>query len=337
MLLVATRKGLIRLAHDHSVVAADFEGIPVSRAVEADGAVFAALDHGHWGQKLHRFRDGSWTELDAPRFPDEIDASVDYIWEIADGAVAGRVWIGTNPGALFRSDDGGDSWTLVRSLWDHPSRPDWFGGGRDTPGIHSIVVDPRDPERLFVGVSCGGVFESTDAGESWTVRCEGLRADFLPDPSSAIGQDPHRIVQSPSNPDVFWQQNHCGIWRSSDATKTWIEVSDSFGFGVAVHPQDADTAWFAPAISDEERRAIGGAMQIRRTRDGGASFEELRSGLPQTLCYDLVYRHALVQSGGRLAMGSTTGNLWISDDAGDTWTCVAHHLAPIYSLEFSRL
>lgn len=335
-MLVATRKGLLRFDADLELEAADFQGIPVSRAVEVQGEVFAALDHGHWGQKLHRLRGEEWTELEAPKFPEGIEASVDYLWEIADGRVPGRLWIGTNPGALFRSDDAGDTWVLCQSLWDHPSRGDWFGGGRDTPGIHSICVDPRDPERIWVGISCGGVFESTDGGASWEVRTEGLMADFLPDPSAAIGQDPHRVLQSEADPDVFWQQNHCGIWRSGDACRSWHEVSEAFGFGLAIHPEDADTAWFVPAISDEERRAVDGAMCVRVTRDGGRSFEELREGLPQALCYDLVYRHALAIRGRTLAIGSTTGNLWISQEEGATWRALCHHLPPIYSVDFRR-
>jgi hypothetical protein len=139
---------------------------------------------------------------------------------------------------------------------------------------------------------------------------------------------------------VLWCQHHCGIWRSTDGAARWHEVTgvpvSKFGFAVAVHPQDGDTAWFVPAVADEKRVPVGAALAVNRTRDGGRSFETLRVGLPQQDCYDLVYRHGLdVGRDGRdLLMGSTTGNLWASDDAGERWTLVSSHLPPIYSVRF---
>lgn len=335
MLLVGTRKGLVRFDGDR-VVGVDFAGVPVQRAARCDGALFAALDHGHWGQKLHRSDDegATWAEQSVA-YPSGTGASVESIWELADGRVPGRVWLGTNPGGLFRSDDGGATWTLNQALWDHPSRPSWFGGGRDTAGIHTVLVDPRDPDHIYVGISCAGVFETRDGGATWHPRSQGLRADFLPDPAAEIGQDPHRVVFS-SDPDVLWQQNHCGIWKSTDGAATWVEVSARpahFGFGIVA--DGPDTAWVVPAISDEERRAVDARMRVCRTEDGGATWQELTRGLPQEHCFDLVYRHALARRGDTLVMGSTTGNLWISHDRGESWRALTHHLAPIYSVEFA--
>jgi photosystem II stability/assembly factor-like uncharacterized protein len=252
------------------------------------------------------------------------------------------LWCGTIPGGLFRSSDDGASWELVRSLWDHPKRKKWFGGGADLPGIHSICVDPRDARRVQLGVSCGGVWTTTDGGATWDCSGEGMRAAFMPpeqqyDPDI---QDPHRLVQCRARPERLWVQHHNGIFRSDDGGGHWEEITEAgpsvFGFAVVVHPDHADTAWFVPAIKDEKRIPVAGQVVVTRTRDGGKSFETLREGLPQDHAYDLVFRHALDidQSGNRLAFGSTTGNLWVSETQGDNWQCVSQHLPPIYAVRF---
>jgi photosystem II stability/assembly factor-like uncharacterized protein len=248
-----------------------------------------------------------------------------------------RLWCGTLPGGLFTSDDEGETWQLVRSLWDREERTKWFGGGADVPGIHSVCVDPRDPRTVRIAVSCGGVWETTDDGETWAVRADGMRADFVPperagDPNI---QDPHRVVQSPSSPDVLWCQHHCGVWKSTDAARSWQQLEvppSSFGFAVAVHPSDPDTAWFVPAVGDDMRIPVDGRVVVARTRDGGESFEVLRSGLPQEHAYDLVFRHALDidETGERLAFGSTSGSLWETADGGDHWQTVSANLPPVY-------
>jgi photosystem II stability/assembly factor-like uncharacterized protein len=324
-----------------------------------DGCWYAALDHGHFGAKLHRSEDDgeSWVEVGAPEYPpkpaDEDERSDDgksfpwalqRIWALAIAGAdrPGELWAGTIPGGLFRSRDRGQTWSLVESLWRHPDRKRWFGGGADLPGIHSILVDPRDSRRVLVGVSCGGVWETTDDGESWTVRATGMRADFMPPEhvDDPVIQDPHRVVACPESFDQLWTQHHCGIWRSTDGARSWTEIKQAgpstFGFAVAVHPRDPDTAYFVPAISDQHRIPLDGRMVVTRTRDGGASFDVLRNGLPQNHAYDLVYRHALDidRSGDLLALGSTTGNLWVSEDGGDHFITVSTHLPPIHAVCF---
>jgi photosystem II stability/assembly factor-like uncharacterized protein len=230
----------------------------------------------------------------------------------------------------------------MQSLWDHPSRNDsWFGGGFDDPGIHSVIVDPRDANRVLVAISCAGVFETSDAGQSWRPRNRGLRADFLPNPVVEVGHDPHLLVMAPSNPDVLWQQNHCGIFRSHDGGANWNDVTQvsgpaRFGFAIAVDSADADTAWVVPAQSDEVRAAVDRALCVCRTRDGGRTWTTLRQGLPQKDCYDLTYRHGLDAKRGHVAFGTTTGKLYVSDDSGDTWSCAASHLPPIHSVRFAQ-
>ena len=228
---------------------------------------------------------------------------------------------------------------MVRGLWDHPTRSGWFGGGRDRPGLCALVIDPRDSDHLYADISVGGVYESHDAGQSWAPRNQGLKACYLPDPHPEVGHDPHFLVASPSNPDVLWQQNHCGVFRSTDGGQSWADISQPggpvyFGFPIVVDEQDADTAWVAPAVSDEDRYAVDGALCIGRTEDGGESWTALRRGLPQSDCYDIVFRHALDLSGEQLAFGTTTGNLFISEDRGDNWECLGNHFPPIYSLRF---
>lgn len=354
-LLVATRKGLIEFRRDgegwrHGK--AHFLGSPVSMTLRdpRDGALYAALDLGHFGVKLHRSDDdgASWTEIAVPSYQGlgegEDAPSLKLIWSLEPGGddQPGVLWAGTLPGGLFRSPDRGASWTLMRSLWDDPVRERWFGGGYDQPGIHSISVDPRDSRRITIAVSCGGVWESRDGGESWTIGGAGLRAEYMPpgqaqDPAT---QDPHRMVRCPAAPDSYWIQHHNGVFRTTAGIDAWEELSvppASFGFAVAVHPQDPDTAWFVPGVKDEFRYPVDQRLVVSRTKDGGRSFELLAEGLPQEASYDLVYRHGLDvdASGQRLAMGSTTGNLWLTETGGDRWASLSGHLPPIYAVRFA--
>ena len=355
---LSTRKGLFELqrtAAGWEPGPLHFLGEPVSvtLADPRDGALYAALNLGHFGVKLHRKDAGSdtWTEIAAPAYPvkpedsrDSVEWKNKLIWALEAGGAdePGVLWAGTLPGGLFKSRDRGQSWELVRSLWDVPQRAEWFGGGYDTPGIHSICVDPRNSRHLLVGVSCGGVWRTENGGESWTISATGMRADYMPpelNENEAV-QDPHRIVRSNGNPDTLWCQHHNGIWRSSDNGHRWDEITgvplSNFGFAVAAHPHDGGTAWFAPAEADQRRIPVGAAMAVTRTSDGGKSFSALRDGLPQQHCYDLVYRHGLAVSddGRTVLMASTTGSVWISDNAGDSWQTVSNTMPPVYAVCF---
>ncbi len=362
-LLVATRKGLFTVRREAQTWEIDeqvaFLGDPVSvvLADPRDGTMYAALDHGHFGCKIHRQEPGGeWHEVGVPIYPEQPDEPVDpaaggqpdvawslkLIWSLAAGGPdqPDTLWCGTLPGGLFRSDDRGDSWSLVRALWDDERRREWFGGGADLPGLHSICVDPRDSRRITVGVSCGGAWVSRDGGESWELQATGMVARYMPDEEQLNPniQDPHCIVQCRDVPDVLWTQHHNGIWRTVDGCKSWQEITagepSCFGFPVAVHPADPQTAWFVPAVRDDQRYPWGASVVVSRTRDGGQSFDVLSKGLPQRHAYDLVYRHALdVDSSGQtLAFGSTTGSLWVSEDQGDSWATVSEHLPPIYAV-----
>src|SRR5262245_21631146 len=366
-IFVATRKGLFTLAKSGGkwrIAATAFLGDNLSMVFpdRRDGHVYACLEHGHFGAKVHRSADGgvTWKEIATPTYP---EPPADWeskkppmgkatpwklvkVWSLESAGPdrPGVLWCGTIPGGLFVSTDRGDSWTLVRTLWDHPKRTEWFGGGAEWPGIHSVCVDPRDSKRVSVGVSCGGVWVTEDAGETWNCRADGMRAEYMPPDQQFYPntQDPHRVVQCASKPDAMWCQHHNGIFRTTDNAKSWTEIKNAnpsvFGFAVVVHPHEPDTAWFVPAIKDEKRIPVEGRVVVGVTRDGGKSFKILREGLPQEHSYDLTFRHALDidPTGNVLAFGSTTGSLWVSDNQGESWQTVSEHLPPVYAVRFGN-
>lgn len=352
--LIATRKGLFKLNEDKTLQLLEFAGVAVSMVLgrASHDTWYAALDHGHFGVKLHRSDDAgaNWQEIASPCYPSVDNAadgdSLELIWsmEFAKTDDPACIWAGTIPGGLFYSSDAGASWTLNQNLWQHKQQHEWFGGGFDHAGIHSICIHPQNHQHISVGVSCAGVWQTEDFGESWSNKAQGMRAAYTQadkqfDPNI---QDPHRMVQCDSHPDHLWVQHHNGIFKSSDNSASWQEIQrvspSTFGFAVAVHPRDENTAWFVPGIKDECRMPVDGKLVVTRTRDSGATFETLSHGLPAIHSSDLVYRHGLDidNSGDNLIMGSTTGNLWISHDQGDHWECLSNYLPPIYAVSFLK-
>jgi len=354
---VGTRKGLFELARVDGaweIIDVQFLGDPVSAVLaDGDGSVWAALDLGHFGAKLwHRDHAGAWRELAVPEFPPKPEDSGDdphpwslgKIWVLEPGGAPGRLWAGTMPGGLFRSDDGGASWSLNETLWRMPERRHWAGvAGGEQPGINSVLVDPRDPSDIRIGVSTAGVWASTDAGGSWRLINRGMYAEYMPPEQrdNPIVQDVHRLARCAVHPEIVWCQHHNGVFRSEDAGTTWHEVTairpSKFGFAVAAHPSDPNTAWFVPAVKDERRIPVDGKVVVARTRDGGRSFDVLTRGLPQRHAYDLVWRHGLAvdESGERLAFGSTSGGLWTSEDGGQSWAMSEARLPPIAVVRFA--
>ena len=363
-LALATRKGLLILSNKAGSSKVVHEGFPgahvaISFLDRRNQNLFACISDGHFGTKIHRWTNfdfsavaysdsiETWQEIPAPKYPDGAklqngnDAVLKYPWAMATGHKNqnGRIYLGSEPGGMFVSDDNGDSFKLCEGLWNHPSRLDekmpWMGGGLDNPAIHSIVVDPRDANRIRVGVSVAGVFETTDGGESWVPANKGLKAEFLPDPDVEVGHDPHMMVQCENTPEILWQQNHCGIFRTSDGCVHWEKVSEvdgpaHFGFAIAVDPNDGDTAWVVPAESDMVRAAVDRSMCVSRTTDGGKTWTAFRNGLPQDDCYDFVFRHCLHISGDSLIFGTACGKLYQSDDRGESWRTLCDQLPPIY-------
>ena len=375
-LLLGTAKGLVVYAknkHVWQVETVHFVGFPVSMVYvdERTRTWWAGLPHRHWGQKLHRSTDEgrTWQQVATPRYPVETEnfpshpqtvqhhgvaqkketenfpslrVKLKLIWCMSHAGLdkPTELWLGTEPGGLFHSKDNGDSWQLVESLWHHPSRSKlWFGAGKDDPFIHSIVVDPRDSDHVYIAVSCAGVFETCDGGKTWSPRNVGLKATYLPNPNVEVGHDPHLLLACAANPEVLWQQNHCGIFRSTNGGATWTDVSDKngiahYGFALAIDPKNPNRAWVIPAESDEMRVPHDLALCVCRTEDGGQTWQPLREGLPQNHCFDIVFRHSFDNLGETMAFGTTTGNLYVSENGGEAWQCLSHNLARIDSVRF---
>jgi photosystem II stability/assembly factor-like uncharacterized protein len=387
-LLVATRKGTFVVEKEGGrwrprLVGHAGVGVNYVARDPFTGRLWALLGHGHWGAKLSVSDDDGATWTDAPaqiKYPEGArfiaqdmyeDASSEFgvgwristkaatlqkLWIIAFGP-GGRVYVGTIPGGLFESHDGGATFSLNLPLWNHESRggdlsggegkteTKWFGtpaseGGDFAPGIHSITVDPRDANRILIGVSTAGVIETRDGGRSWRAANKGMTMDHSPEPEAEWGHDVHAIDRCAAAPDHIWQQNHAGVFYSADGAATWRKVSVAdkgvhFGFPVAADDTDGRRAWLVPGRADNMRMAIDGGLFVARTEDGGETWKQLRNGLPQENAWDVVYRHALAQRGGAVAFGSTTGNLYLSEDGGDGWSTVANNLPPIYAVRFA--
>ncbi len=367
---VATRKGLFTIDRNGSgtsawkISRAQFLG-DIAGMVAPDlrgGSIYLSIGHGHFGSKMHRSSDEgkSWEEIAVPQYPpkpeglEDVDPvqqkpnpwKLEQIWALAasNEKEPGAIWCGTIPGGLFKSADRGNNWEMIRPLWDHPKRKEWFGGGAIYPGIHSICVHPKDPHHVSVGVSCGGVWVTENGGETWDLRATGMRAAYMP-PDQAHNpaiQDPHCVVQCAAEPKTLWAQHHNGIFKTTDGGQQWEEIEtakpSNFGFATAVHPKNPNIAWFVPGVSDEKRIPVDGKVVVSRTSDGGKTFEVFRKGLPQENAYDIVFRHALDvdETGGYLAFGSTTGSLWISDDGGESWQTVSNHLPQVYCVRFAK-
>ncbi|MHC5009351.1 MAG: WD40/YVTN/BNR-like repeat-containing protein [Planctomycetota bacterium] len=349
-ILLGTRKGVFDVRHGGDgwqIGEPRLLGQPVPYAVRdaRDGRIWASLDHGHWGSKMARSADdgASYEEIDPPKYPEPTGKSVRYYWVLQPGHpdTPEVFWVGTEPGGLFRTADGGTTWTLVESLWEMCVRDGWTGGGRDEAGIHSVAIDPRDPERLVVAISCAGSVETRDGGASWTYRNEGVRKITDPGGDADFGHDVHFLARCGADPDVLWQSNHVGVFRSTDNGVSWTDLTRQplvyFGFPVAAHPIRPQTAWLVPMESDMRRTSVGGALRVMRTDDGGANWIEQTEGLPQENAWDFPFRHALdvAEDGDRLAFGTTSGNLYLSDDGGGHWRALAHNLPPIYSVRFA--
>ena len=354
---VSTRKGLFIYAlqdGEWKVESRHFLGNPVSMSLfdPRDQTLYAALNLGHFGVKLHRSRDlgKNWEAVAVPVYPekpasdkdDNNSWSLEQIWCLENGAKTGELWAGTIPGGLFHSKDHGDSWQLNESLWYSEARKRWFGGGYNQPGIHSIFLHPKNPKHIVLAVSCGGVWQSRDNGLNWECTAKGMVADYMPDELKKDPniQDPHRLAVCPSQPQKMWVQHHNGIFHSEDGGHNWKRIKaepSHFGFAVVVDPHDGNCAWFVPGVKDECRIPVNARLIVNKTNDAGHHFEALDNGLPERDAYDLVYRHGLTISddGNYLAMGSTTGNLWVSSDQGEYWELQSVHLPPIYALRFA--
>jgi photosystem II stability/assembly factor-like uncharacterized protein len=260
------------------------------------------------------------------------------IWNVTPAN--GTIYAGVEPAGLFRSGDGGVTWEHVAGLRDHPSRPEWQPGGGGLC-LHSIAPHPTDPDRLWVAISAVGTFETTDGGRTWQTRNHGVRTGFLPEPAPEFGQCVHKLRLHPDRPDVLFQQNHTGVYRSDDAGRNWTEITaglpSDFGFPMVIHPHDPRTVYVIPLNgADKGRTMPDGHAAVWRSRDEGNTWQQLDQGLPAKDAYLGVLRESM--SVDRMDpcgvyFGTSTGQVFGSTDEGASWSLLADYLPPIWSVE----
>jgi photosystem II stability/assembly factor-like uncharacterized protein len=304
----------------------------------ASGAIVAGGGSPWYGPVVWRTEDlgASWTHSGEGLTYGDDGPTVAAVWNVTPAH--GALLAGVEPAGLFRSTDGGRTWTHVEGLTAHPTRSAWQPGAGGLI-LHSIVADPADPDRTWVGISAVGAFESRDGGRTWSTRNRGVRAEFSPERYPEFGQCVHRLVAAADGRRLY-QQNHCGVYRSDDGGETWDEISaglpSDFGFPMAAHPRDRLTAWTIPLNGAEQGRFVpDGSLAVWRTHDGGDTWIRGGDGLPQRDAFVGVLRQAMATD--RLDpvgvyFGTSTGQLYASADEGRTWSLIADHLPPIWSV-----
>jgi photosystem II stability/assembly factor-like uncharacterized protein len=356
LLMIGTSKGLLlaRSADRHSWQVSDLQ-FPMNGvyavAIDTRGArprLLASVDSSHWGPAVVHSDDlgATWAEPDegALSFPKDTDAALTRAWAIVPSASEPDVvWAGTQPSALFRSEDRGEHFSLVRGLWDHPHRKDWnagFGG----QAIHTVLPHPEDSAELLVAMSTGGVYRSADAGASWAPSNTGVSAYFMPDPMPEFGQCVHKVARDATDPQRLYLQNHRGVYRSDDGGGVWTSIADDlpcdFGFAMVAHPHAARTAYSFPIESDGMRLPPDRRCRVFRTQDAGATWQALTDGLPDGTYYGAVLRDAMCTDDADPAgvyFGTRTGEVFASADEGEHWTAVAQHLPDVLCVRAAQV
>jgi photosystem II stability/assembly factor-like uncharacterized protein len=347
--LVGTRKGLFVIKGDEERRTWQPEGplldgwsVYHATVDVRTGTLFAAANHFVYGPTVQRSADGgkTWIRSERLALPAESELTVNAAWHIAPGRPEEpeTLYLGADPGVLFRSDDAGATWEPNRGILEHPTRDRWLPGAA---GIccHSIQLDPGDPERMYVGITSAGTFRTDDGGVTWMPRNKNIAADFLPDPSVEVGQCVHKLLLHPARPERLWQQNHCGVYRSDDRGDSWERLDGnglptSFGFPIMLDPADPDKAFVIPETSPEYHYTPGGRLSVYRTADGGQTWEPMSDGLPEQ-AWAAVLREASAFDAESLYFGTQSGSFFALAE-GDVWVEAARHLPPILSVEVTQ-
>ncbi|GAA2471872.1 WD40/YVTN/BNR-like repeat-containing protein [Winogradskya humida] len=345
-LAIGTRKGLFLASSDDDrrswrLSSAHFPGTAVY-AVAFDTSrpvprLLAGIDSSHFGPTVTVSDDygATWQEPDhAPlAFPTDTGVAVERVWQITPAGPV--VWAGTQPSALWRSTDGGLTYELVRGLWDHPHRPDW-GAGFGGQAIHTILPHPDDARKVLVAMSTGGVYRTSDGGETWAPANRGIKAYFLPDPWPEFGQCVHKVARDAADPDSYYAQNHHGVYRTTDGGDSWQSIAATlpadFGFTMVTHPARGGTIWSFPLVSDGRREPVDLRCRVFRSTDAGDTWQPQHQGLPDDPYYPVVLRDAMCTDNATTAgvyFGSRAGEVYASRDEGETWSTVAAHLPDV--------
>ncbi len=343
---IGTTKGLFFVS-DSAVDGPLLAGDAVPALVQLPGRLLAASTNSEFGPNLRVSDDGglSWGEAGTRpvAFPPDVATTVASVWQLHLDRRSGAgetVWAGVEPAALFRSDDRGETFELVRALWEHPDRANWEPGLCGT-ALHTVITHAGRPDRIVVAMTAGGVYRSDDGGDTWVARNQGLEAKSLTDEVGGATQCVHKLAVDALNPDVLWAQSHWGIFRTDDGGDRWKYVGRAgepgglptdFGFPIVTHTQEPNTAFVLPLESDVYRCTPKGRCRVDRTIDSGLSWEALSDGLPGTNAHLTVLRDAFTigdNPPSLLVFGSESGHLFASADSGDSWRLVASYMPPI--------
>jgi len=364
--LVGTRKGAFVLTSDGKrakwdVAGPHFTGWEVyhAKASPADPKrLYAAPSSGWFGQQVHRSDDGgkTWEAVGNQFTYDGATGTHQWydgsphpwefkrVWHLEPSPTdPDTVYAGVEDAALFRTTDGGKTWHELSGLRNHGSGDRWSPGAGGL-GLHTVLLDPKDANRMFIAISAAGVFRTDDGGKTWSPKNKGLRSEFMPDPTAEVGHCVHRIAMHRSRPSTLFMQKHWDVMRSDDGGESWREISGDlptdFGFPIEVHAHDPETVYVVPIKSDSEHFPLDGKLRVYRSKSGGNEWEPLTKGLPQKDCYVNILRDATAVDAHDpcgIYFGTTGGQVYVSPDGGDNWTTIVRDLPPVLSVEVQTL
>jgi photosystem II stability/assembly factor-like uncharacterized protein len=360
MVLIGTRKGLFT-AHSRDdrrtweidpIHFANLEVYAVALDTRRDPPrILAGSGMGHWGFTLHHSDDlgRTWSEPETPalEFPKDTDTALMRAWHLrpAGPDEPDVVYAGVEPHALFRSDDGGISFSLVRGLWEHPHRTSWQPGGGGAC-LHTVLVHPDDPRRLLVAMSAAGVYRSSDGGASWEAANRGISVPHSPEEERfpEFGQCVHKVAMHPSRPERLFAQNHFGVYRSDDGASSWEAIEtglpSNFGFPIVVHPHKPDVVYNLPLEADGNRVPPDVRFRVYRSEDAGGSWHPLTEGLPEGPYYAAVLRDAMCTDAAERAgfyVGTRLGDVFATRDEGESWSTLASRLPDVLTVRAAVL